>query len=659
MLGSVLKSILRSALLKRLREDMGRVYSVTTSVAAGRYPTYLSRSTIAFVCQPEDVDTLIAATDDELRQLYDHPEHYEAYLADVKQHLVKEHAIGQQQTAYWSSWIRNSIFNDSEDWTWNSRYDDVVQALTMQDIAAYARHAMRDGHRVKAVLLPAVTSADAETETALAATVTGIVFDDRNQNGIQDRGERPVKGILVSNGDTIVTTDRQGRYTLPWVAGNSILPILPADYTMSGSRLVNANFFYRRERRDERGERNEKGERHDFALVKKAVNRKFRLNAIGDVQVGDYQELDYATRTLWPELLEPADVPAVNLFLGDLVNNNLRLYDDLRTLMEQLPQQTWTVLGNHDRDIDTVRWRQACSYNEVFGADMYAFSEGRVHFIVLNNVYGNGARGYKGYLSERQLNFVQQDLKYVPRDVLIVLSMHIPLFHTRNVDALLSLLEGRGDVLAVTGHMHQVGRFFRQGKGVRLHELSAGASCGFWWVGEKNADGVPAALQQCGTPRNYFVLDFDDTRYTLRCKAVEQDARRQMTIHVTGIDTLDTHLRDMKNLADGLLMLTVYGGCDSTLVRCRIDGGEWLTCQKTRLIDPNVARTREMNLLRAYPTPFNRMNPLRHRESHQLWTLELPEACRRGAHTVEVEAEDGWGFRATGRRSFCFPKVKP
>ena len=649
---AALKSILRNALLKRLREEMGRVYSVSTSVAATPYPSYLSRGTIAFVCQPADIDTLITAVNDELQQLSTHPDLYAASLEDVRQNLIKEHRLQLQQTSYWMSWIRNSIYYGQEDWTWFDRYEDAVKAMTMDDVAAYARYALLDAYKIKAVLLPAENAPVSTSQPTVCPTVSGIVFDDSNRNGQQDKGEHALKGILVSNGDTIVVTDRHGRYELPYQVGTSVMPVLPADYTMSGSRLVNANFLYV-------GTDDKRREiKRDFALVKKPVNRRFRLNAIGDVQVSDYQELDYATRTLWPELLVPSDKPAVNLFLGDLVNNNLKLYDDLRTLMEQLPQQTWTVLGNHDRDVDTTRWRQTVSYNDVFGADMYAFNEGRVHFIVLNNVYGDGARGYKGYLSERQLNFVRQDLKYVPKDVLIVFSMHIPLSYTRNYKALLALLEGRGDVLAVTGHMHQVGRFFRTGNGVRLHELSAGASCGFWWVGEKDGDGIPSAWQQCGTPRNYFVLDFDDTHYQLRCKAIDRDEHHQMTIHVTGIDTLDTHLRDMKDVEQGLLMMTVYGGCDSTTVRCRIDGGEWLLCQKQKMMDPNVARIREMNLLRAYPTAHNRMNPLRHRESHQLWTLQLPEACHRGAHTVEVEAVDSWGFAATGRRSFCFPKSK-
>lgn len=649
---NALKTILRTALLKRLREEMGKVYTVSTSVAAGQYPSYLSRATVAFVCQPADVDTLINAVGLELQQLYDSPDSYSAILDDVKQNLLKDHTMQLQQTSYWTSWIRNSIYNNQEDWTWMNRYSDEVQKLTMQDVADYAAHVIRDGHKVKAVLLPVDSALVASAVLATPYSVSGTVFYDRNNNGLFDAGDKPLKNIPVCNGDTIVVTDKNGQYRFRYSQGNSVFPVLPADYTISGSRLVNSNFYFYEE-----GQPFSDCSAVNFALTKKPVNRQFRLNAIGDVQVSNYQELEYATRSLWPELLVPDDKPTVNLFLGDLVNNNLKLYRDMRALMEQLPGQTWTVLGNHDRDVDTIRWRQCRTYNSVFGADMYAFNEGRVHFIVLNNVYGDGARGYRGLLSEEQLNFVRQDLKYVPKGSLIVLSMHIPLAVTKNRKELISLLEGRGDVLAVTGHMHQVCRFFHKGNGVSIHELTAGAACGFWWVGERDTDGVPSALQQEGTPRNYFVLDFNDNSYTMRCKAIDKDEHHQMTIHVAGADTLDHHLRDLQDVPDGLLMLTVYGGSDSTTVRCRIDGGEWTVCNKQKLMDPNVARIRELNLDRSYPTRYNRMNPLRHRNSHQLWTLQLPDSCRQGAHSVEVEATDRWGFRAVGRRSFCFPPV--
>ena len=77
--------------------------------------------------------------------------------------------------------------------------------------------------------------------------ITGVVFHDSNKNGIRDQGEKGLRGMLVSNGDTIVVTDKKGQYLLPAIEGGSIMPILPADYTMTGSNVVNANFHYLRE----------------------------------------------------------------------------------------------------------------------------------------------------------------------------------------------------------------------------------------------------------------------------------------------------------------------------------------------------------------------------------------------------------------------------
>ena len=475
--------------------------------------------------------------------------------------------------------------------------------------------------------------------------VEGNVFIDENRNGICDKGEELLAGIPVSNGRDIVVTNAKGCYRIALPEGFSLFPILPADLTIDRSRLVNAHFINSRVAQ----KRN-----NNFALVRKPVKKHFQLNLIGDVQVSNYQELDYATRSLWPELLDgaPSDL---NLFMGDLVNNNLSLYGRLRQLMEQLPQQTWTVLGNHDRDVDSLRRRQSNTYTDFFGSDVYAFNEGQVHFIVLNNVFGEGTRGYTGQLTDEQLTFVRNDLQYIPANALVVLCMHIPLSETRNRNQLIELFRGRDHLLAITGHLHRVMRFFYEHAGVKVHELGVGASCGFWWVGEKDWQGLPAALQQGGAPRNYFVMKFDDNRYQFRFKGIGLDERRQMNIHIMGIDSLDQHLRDFKEVAPHQAIITVWGGCDSTQVRCRIDGGAWQTCAKASLIDPNVARIREMNLLRAYPTKYNRVNPMRRQASPQLWTVVLTDEQCRNAHTIEVEASDRFGFHATGRRAYAFP----
>lgn len=142
------------------------------------------------------------------------------------------------------------------------------------------------------------------------------------------------------------------------------------------------------------------------------MSPRFRLNAIGDIQVGNSQELEFASRTILPELMTK-DSTDVNIFLGDLVNNNLALYPHLQRMIAQLPSRSYTVVGNHDRDVDSLLWRQTVTYSATFGSPVYAFNEGDVHFIVLNNVYGRGARGYEGRVSESQLQFVREDLAHV------------------------------------------------------------------------------------------------------------------------------------------------------------------------------------------------------------------------------------------------------
>lgn len=129
-------------------------------------------------------------------------------------------------------------------------------------------------------------------------------------------------------------------------------------------------------------------------------------------------------------------------------------------------------------------------------------------FIVLNNVYGDGARSYRGQLDDRQLRFVSNLMKILPKDRRIVITAHIPLVHMSNRDKLLDILRGRGDVLALTGHMHAVSRNFLHGDDVTVHELVGGATCGFWWVGEKDWEGIPSALMQCRHPKRLFSYEF-------------------------------------------------------------------------------------------------------------------------------------------------------
>ena len=73
---------------------------------------------------------------------------------------------------------------------------------------------------------------------------SGTLFLDRNGNGIRDKGEPALKGIPVSDGDTVVLTDRKGRYNLPATEPGSVFPILPSGYEFPGGGIANTRFRY-------------------------------------------------------------------------------------------------------------------------------------------------------------------------------------------------------------------------------------------------------------------------------------------------------------------------------------------------------------------------------------------------------------------------------
>ena len=68
------------------------------------------------------------------------------------------------------------------------------------------------------------------------ATVTGTVFDDRNENGVQDKGEKGLANVTVSDGKNITVTDKQGKYELVVETDRRVSDIVfvttPSGYTV-------------------------------------------------------------------------------------------------------------------------------------------------------------------------------------------------------------------------------------------------------------------------------------------------------------------------------------------------------------------------------------------------------------------------------------------
>jgi len=469
--------------------------------------------------------------------------------------------------------------------------------------------------------------------------VSGRVFLDKNGNSIYDKGERLLKNIPLSNGDTIIVSNCKGEFGLKVPFGSSLFPILPSNYDVH-HKIKNAAFSYL-------GRFVEDTVLSiSIPLIEVEPKNKFRIGAIGDVQIDNLQEASYANKSLMSELLSRTDLD-FHVFLGDLVNSDSKMESFVAGMIEQLKASSWTVYGNHDRNYHAEH--QDSTFNSYFGASHYAFNYGDVHFIVLNNVWSEGGRSYFGFISPEQIRFVKNDLSLVPEDKLVVICQHIPMTHTRNKEDLFSVIGASRKVLILSGHTHRVGRHIFSDN---IAELGVGASCGSWWTGERYHFGVPHALMQDGSPRNYFVIDFDGSDYSFRFKGIGMDASQQMNIWVNGQDTIDTKVETLQKLDNNCIVVNVYAASEHTKVYMNINNQGWQAMERIKMTAPEVARIVAMNRSDVFPTKFSRKAALRSSGSPHLWMGNIPDTLQGRIGKIDILAFDDYGLEVTDHTLF-------
>lgn len=430
----------------------------------------------------------------------------------------------------------------------------------------------------------------------------------------------------------------------------------------------------------------------------------FRVAFVGDPQVNDSTEMSYARKSIYKELSERKDIDFA-LFLGDLVNDNMQLLPESVRIIESLPYRCMMIPGNHDRDVykgtgrQVARARDLSTWKETAGYVDTSFCIGSIRFILMNNVRARngGMSDYEGGFTERQRHWLDSVFNRPPEILtrgnrangngigtpsLTILAMHIPFSQMKGQDSVIAMIPDVGRVLFVSGHTHSVARNELKitkldGATVNTEEVIAGATCGSWWRGVKDENGIPYAVQNCGAPRGYFVADvYNDGRYELDYKCVGKSEQEKLSVWLVkeemtseGVSkkakTSDAGAKDVakvgsNNASDGKsgsklrLYTNVYGGsangsvdidlprkvlkqfkvlCDSTLsgglrVTSSVQRGPFnrrlslSVCSKTapevmEIIDLNAATSREYR--KAHRDEFI---PLRRKPSPHLWESE-------------------------------------
>jgi hypothetical protein len=230
----------------------------------------------------------------------------------------------------------------------------------------------------------------------------------------------------------------------------------------------------------------------------------------------------------------------------------------------------------------------------------------------------------------------------------VVLATHIPFFDPhpgresfRRADRerLFALLAPFHRVLLLSAHGHVQRHYFHTAQDgwhgdQPLHEYNVGATCGGFWGGEKDAEGLPTADMSDGTPNGYAQLVIaSDGDYRLRWQVAREPGHPGIALHAPRA------LRQGAWPGVGLYANVLMGVADDR-VEFRIDGGEWRAMTRVERTDPRVLAVNLADDAAERPGGDSR-TPEATVSTH-LWRAFLPTDLDLGEHLVEVRAQDRW-----------------
>jgi hypothetical protein len=301
-----------------------------------------------------------------------------------------------------------------------------------------------------------------------ANTIKGRVTD----------GKKGIKGVVMSDGFTVVLTDVNGNYELmPNEKAKSIFMSTPAGYEFK------TDYSVARQYQDITI-----GTSYDFKLQALKVNDiKHHFIIWADPQVKNKKDVKQMMETSVPDTIATIkslgkDALVHGICVGDIVWDNHELFPEYNAAVAKMGIPFFQAIGNHDMDYRMGGDETSdVTFKKVFGPTYYSFNRGKAHYVVLDDVrYLGTEREYDGYISEDQLAWLKKDLQYVAKDQLLIINLHIPVHNqVKNNQDFYALLQGHKNVHIMSGHTH----FHVNNITNDVYEHNHGTVCGAWWTG--------------------------------------------------------------------------------------------------------------------------------------------------------------------------------
>lgn len=233
--------------------------------------------------------------------------------------------------------------------------------------------------------------------------------------------------------------------------------------------------------------------------------------------------------------------PVHALSCGDNVFDQVDYFENYKQMVAQTNLPFYQVIGNHDMDYNNRSEElSGKSFSAKFGPTYYSFNKGKVHYVVLKDVfyYGYSYR-YIGYIDEKQLSWLEKDLSVVKPGSTVIVALHIPTIYgeSENADSFSTLLSNSVmnrsalfkilspfNVHILSGHSHTQ---WNTVISPSLFEHTHVAACAAWWQGEISVDG---------TPKGYTVYQVDGDSLSWYFKGVNLDKNDQFKLYPVGSD---------------------------------------------------------------------------------------------------------------------------
>ena len=536
---------------------------------------------------------------------------------------------------------------------------------------------------------PALARCDSDRPGA--QTAQGVVYADTNNNGMRESYEIGIANVALSNGCDVAISNSDGRYEISVAPTEIIFLSKPANYLVPVDETNVPQFFYKHYPNGTPAQiagtsvewmwpvieaTGPLPTSVDFPLIPMESEIEFLAHGFADTQAQYEAGQDMIREDLINPLINNPFGVEFGLTVGDVVFDNLELYDRHKAMMGLMGIPQWYLPGNHDMNFESPNAQFANeTYKKHFGPPYYSFDYGNVHFVALNNVEYAGAGNefsssvYRGYISAVQLQWLRNDLAQVPMDKLIVIASHIPLIaeaddgvspiltgpNTENFVELLEILEPFENIYGLAGHdtsnsfkvqvNHQHGW---NGKPWIAHTLGEVRGSG-WTRGPRDFRGVRDAIMEDGNPNGFYVLKFNNVDLVpefipFPSSADGTNRMRIMLDPPLALSELNGIHRGVLQAGTKLVVNLFDGGIRDS-VRASINGNEEILMAYRVRTDPFIETLYEefRGTDDAYPTPD--------RSSH-IWELAIPENLSTGLHHIVVRSTDEFGQSQRGTFTF-------